>query len=230
MISLAMPTYETFGQGCELLEVHFAKLLQQTYKDFEIVISDHSKDDAIRNLCESYQDKLPIRYFHNPDKRGNLSHNTNNAIKHCKGDLIKILFQDDFLWNETSLETIVNAFEEDTHWIVTACEHTYDGVNFHRTLIPAYNDEIYLGKNTIGNPSVMAFRNSDDKILLDESLTWMVDVDYYKKMFDRFGLPKVVPEITVVIRQWSKQLTHLIPSKIKEKEGRMMRKRYVKTS
>ena len=230
MISLAMPTYETFGQGCELLEFQFSKFLQQTYKDFEIVISDHSKDDAIRNLCESYTDKLPIKYFHNPDKRGGLSHNTNNAIKHCQGSLIKILFQDDFLWSETSLETIVNSFDEDTHWIVTACEHTYDGVKFHRTLIPQYNDEIYLGKNTIGNPSVVTFRNTEDKILLDEGLTWMVDVDYYKKMHDRFGLPKIVPEITVVIRQWSKQLTHLIPIKIKQKEGRIMRERYVKTS
>jgi glycosyltransferase involved in cell wall biosynthesis len=230
MLSLAMPTYETFGKGCELLEVHFAKFLQQSYKDFEIIISDHSKDDAIRKLCESYKDRLPIRYFHNPDKRGNLSHNTNNAIKHCQGDLIKILFQDDFLWSESSLETIVNSFGDDTHWIVTACEHTYDGVNFHRTLVPAYNDEIYLGKNTIGNPSVVTFRNSEDKIFLDEGLTWMVDVDYYKKMHDRFGLPKVVPEITVVIRQWSKQLTNLIPIRIKEKEARMMMERYVKTS
>jgi hypothetical protein len=97
-------------------------------------------------------------------------------------------------------------------------------------LVPAYNDEIYLGKNTIGNPSVVTFRNSEDKIFLDEGLTWMVDVDYYKKMHDRFGLPKVVPEITVVIRQWSKQLTNLIPIRIKEKEARMMMERYVKTS
>jgi len=230
MISLVMPTYETFGKGRELLEFQFQKFLTQTYKDFEIVISDHSKNDEIENLCKDYQDKLPIRYYRNKLKRGNLSHNTNNAIKNCKGDIIKILFQDDFLWDNESLEKIASSFGDETHWLVTACEHTYDGINFHRKFVPQYNEEIYLGRNTIGNPSVMAFKNTEDIIYLDERLTWMVDVDFYKKMHDKFGSPKVLPEVTVVIRQWNKQLTHLIPPAIKEKERRMMVERYAKAS
>ena len=55
MISIAMPTYETFGRGCEFLEFQFKKFMCQTYKDFEIVISDHSRNDDIKNLCEKYK-------------------------------------------------------------------------------------------------------------------------------------------------------------------------------
>ena len=77
-------------------------------------------------------------------------------MKRCKGNIIKVLFQDDFLWDEHSLAKINDAFDENTNWLVTSCEHTYDGVNFHRTHRPRYNDLIYTGKNTIGNPSVLS--------------------------------------------------------------------------
>ena len=96
--------------------------------------------------------------------------------------------------------------------------------------MPSYNEKIFLGLNTIGNPSVMAFKNSKNKIFLDEKLTWMVDVDFYKKLYDRHGPPKILSENTVAIRLWSKQMPHLIPFSIKEKEKRMMVERYVKAS
>ena len=65
-----MPTYETFGRGCEFLEFQFQILMKQTFKDFEVVISDHSKNEEIKNLCERYSDKLKVVYIHNPLNRG----------------------------------------------------------------------------------------------------------------------------------------------------------------
>ena len=218
MISIAMPTYESFGRGVEFLEFQFQKFLAQVYKDFEVVISDHSKNDDIENLCKKYNDLLNINYARNEEKRGNFTYNTNKAMKRCKGNIIKILFQDDFLWDKNSLEKINNAFDENTNWLVTSCEHTNDGINFHRELRPTYNEKIYEGMNTIGNPSVLAVRNNAEMLFFDERMIWTVDVDYYKRLHDKFGAPNILNEVTVAIRLWDKQLTHLIPDKIKQRE------------
>ena len=218
MISIAMPTYESFGRGVEFLEFQFQKFLEQIYKDFEIVISDHSKDDNIQRLCERYSDLLDISYVRNEENRGNFTDNTNRAMRRCKGEIIKILFQDDFLWDRHSLEKINNAFHKDINWLVTSCEHTYDGNNFHKQHDPTYNDKIYVGNNTIGNPSVLSVRNGDNMLFFDERMLWTVDVDYYKRLHDKFGPPGILNEVTVAIRLWDKQLTHLIPSRTKQRE------------
>ena len=225
-----MPTYETFGRGCEFLEFQFQILMKQTFKDFEVVISDHSKNEEIKNLCERYSDKLKIVYIHNPLNRGSLSHNTNNAIKNCSGNIIKILFQDDFLYGEDSLQKIYNSFTPAIQWVIGSCEHISDSSNgLFNKVVPRYSDEIMSGVNTIGNPSVVAFRNVEDNVLFDEKMTWTVDLDYYKRMHDKNGDPAVINDTIVIIRIWDKQLTNLIPSKIKKREERLIRDRYAKS-
>ena len=230
MISIAMPTYESFGLGAKFLKFQFEKFLTQTYKDFEIVISDQSRDEEIKKLCMQYEDRLNISYHKNNTNRGSISHNTNNAIRNCSGELIKILFLDDFLWDETSLQKTVECFDDDTSWLATAYEHTNDGINFHTPEIPSYSSDILLGINTIGNPSVITMRNTEDNIYLDEKLTWVVDLDFYEKMFAKHGAPKILREKTVAIRLWDKQMTHIIPRSIKIKEEKMLRSRNAKPS
>ena len=52
MLSIATPTYESFGRGIEFLKTQFDKYLEQTFKDFEVVISDHSKNNEIEKFCD----------------------------------------------------------------------------------------------------------------------------------------------------------------------------------
>ncbi len=195
------------GFGKEFLKQSLDILARQTFKDFDVVISDHSKDDVIKELCDTYNDSLDIKYFKHIGMTGN-SANTNNAIKHATGKLIKILFQDDFLYSERSLEEIVSAFDmEKDNWLVTACEHTADGVNFYRPFYPKYNQKIHLEKNTISSPSVLTIRN-EDPLLFDENLKWLMDCDYYKRCYDRYGEPKILNTINVVNRLGIHQITH----------------------
>ena len=60
-------------------------------------------------------------------------------------------------------------------------------------------------------------------------MTWTVDLDYYKRMHDRHGLPKVIEDTIVIIRIWDKQLTNLIPREVKQREEKIIRDRYAKT-
>jgi len=213
LVSICIPTYEMKGLGAQFLKHSFDILIRQTFKDFDIVISDHSKNDDIKNLCTEYAEKLDIHYFKNTEHIGSSSANINNAIKKATGTLIKILFQDDFLFDENSLQHTVDHFDlEKDHWLVSGCEHSNNGVNFLRPFYPKYNHKIHLGKNTISSPSVLTIKN-DSLLLFDEHLLWLMDCDYYRRLYDAFGAPKILHEITVVNRIGTHQVTKLLATK-----------------
>jgi len=227
LLSICIPTYEMRGLGTEFLKNSFDILFKQTFKDFEIIISDHSKNNSIENLCNEYKNKLDIKYFRNTEKFGNLSFNINNAIKKAEGKLIKILFQDDFLYHEKSLEEIVNNFDlEKDNWLITSCIHSIDGQNFFKPFYPKYNKLIFLGKNTISSPSVLTIKNKRP-LFFDENIIWLMDCDYYKRCYNEFGNPKILNKINVVNRIGKHQTTnYIVNKKIKLKELFYIIKKY----
>lgn len=229
--SITIPTYEMKGLGVEYLEHSFNILNTQTFKDFEIVVSDHSVDDVIKSLCEKWSGLLDIKYHKNENKRGNSSANLNNAISNSSGKWIKVLFQDDFLFDKDSLNRTHNFIlnNPDTKWVVTACEHSNDGYNFYRTSYPKWNNQIQFGDNTISSPSVLCIENTDDKIYFDEQLIWLMDVEYYKRMYDKFGgEPSYINEVSVVNRTWGSQLSNTIPDEVKLNEFEIVKNKYKK--
>ena len=108
LISVVIPVYEMCGDGVFFLEKSFNTLINQTYKNIEVVISDHSVGTDIEELCVKYSNNLNIKYLKNIHNRGGSSSNLNNGLKNCDGTIIKILMQDEFLYDEQGLEKINN--------------------------------------------------------------------------------------------------------------------------
>jgi hypothetical protein len=50
--SIAIPTYEMHGHGVTFLEHSFKILNEQSFKDFEMVVSDRSINNDINSLCQ----------------------------------------------------------------------------------------------------------------------------------------------------------------------------------
>lgn len=216
MISICIPTYEMGGDGVAYLEYSFDIICQQTLKPFEVVISDHSVNDEIAKLCEYWKTLLNIKYYKHTEHRGSSSANLNYAISKAKGDIIKILFQDDFLYDECSLEKQMKCLG-DAMWLVSACCH-YNGKELHSPFYPMYHDNIQYGHNTISSPSVLMIKNSD-VITFDEQLVWLMDVDYYKRLYLKFGLPSICNDITIVNREHPNQVSNtLATTKVKQFE------------
>lgn len=209
-LSIAIPTYEMNSLGVNFLKHSFEMLKKQTFTNFEVVISDHSKDESIKNLCEDYTNFFYIKYFKNNKNIGSSSANLNNAILNCDGKIIKILFQDDFLYNEGSLEITIDNFDiKKDKWVVSRSEHSYDGFTFIRDFTPQYNHNIHLGNNTISSPSVLTILNKKP-FLFDENLICLMDCDYYKRYYMEYGLPKILNTVTVVNRIGDHQVSNTI--------------------
>jgi dTDP-4-dehydrorhamnose reductase len=227
--SIAIPTYGYEGKGIEFLNHNFDILSKQTFKDFEVVISDHSIDDTIKSICNKWSDKLNIRYFRNEYGRGIISPNINIAMKRCNGKWIKILFQDDFLYDEKSLQIQYDILNnnKDIKWLVTTFYHSNDGFNFYRLYQPKLSENIWNGNNTLGNPSNLTILNKD-LIFFDEKLNWLVDCEYYYRLYLKYGKPTIINEITVVNRTHGGGLSDTTPQSLKDKELLMLNERYVK--
>lgn len=211
-VSIAIPTWESYGRGQEFLEDLLRTIEIQTLKDYDVIVSDHSKDNEIKVLVNYYSDKgMNIRHIRNDVKRGNGPANTNAAIDACTGEIVKIMFQDDFFYDDEALEKIYNSLvESDNDWLVCGSNHTNDdGNSFYWTLMPEWNDNILNGVNTISSPSVMAFKRDKITERFDESLTMMMDCEMYYRMNQIYGQPVYLQDDLVTNRIHNQQISSL---------------------
>ncbi len=209
-VSIAIPTWESHGRGVEFINDLLRTIEMQTFKDFEVCISDHSLNDEVMNEVKQFEDKFKIVYKKNSQDRGNGPANTNAAIDLCSGEIIKIMFQDDFFYDDESLEKIVTEFENsDKVWLLNGCNHTKDdGHSFYWELYPQWNDRILYGVNTISSPSVLSIKKEVfDKVKFDASLVMMMDCDYYYNAKEHFGDPIYYHDVLVSNRVHENQIS-----------------------
>ena len=186
MISITIPFYKMKDHSF-FMDRCLESIRKQTYTDYEIVITEE----------------------------GNAPHNTNESIRKAKGDLIKILYMDDYFTHENALKDIVENFKG--VWMVTGCSNN---------LNPVYTGDIHLGNNKLGGPSVLTFKRGEHE-WFDESLVWLFDCDFYKKMYAKYGEPTILNGDNVTVGEGEHQATHLLKNNIKDSEVLVMRKRYV---
>lgn len=147
---------------------------------------------------------------------GKMAENTNAGIKRAKGDLIKILYLDDMLAHENALQEIVDNFEFMDEWMMTGCD-----TNPH----PYWTDDIETGNNKLGSPSCLTFRNRDP-LLFDENLSWLLDCDLYKRLYELHGEPKILDTVNVLIGQGDHQMTHILTDEQKMAEHNYLKQKY----
>jgi glycosyltransferase involved in cell wall biosynthesis len=227
LVSIAIPCYEMHGRGAEFLDYGLGRVAEQTHPRIEVVVSDHSRDDAVELVCKHWEDSLPIEYVRNAEKRGSSSANLNVAIGRAHGDLIKILCQDDYLFDATAIERIVDAFRETDYWLVSSYLHTRDRETLFRRQDPRMTADI-AGNNTIGTHSCLTIRNVAEPELFAEDLIWLMDCEYYRRLYARFGAPRVLHDVTMVQMLWEGQVTHTAAAAhdLREREEAEIRKRY----
>jgi glycosyltransferase involved in cell wall biosynthesis len=226
--SICVPIWGAKGEGIDYLNSNLTSIQNQIFTDFEIIISDHSIDDSLQKVVELWKPILNIKYIKCDKGRGLISPNINNAIRHAGGKYIKILYQDDIFYDESSLNNIAEYLigNPETEWLVTGCVGTYDLVNVTVTVNPQYHQNIHLGANSIGCPSVLTLKNSDEKIYLDENLRFLDDVEFYKRLYDKFGLPNILPTICSTIRMGGVSATSLLNDEIRKKETDLILSKY----
>ena len=91
-----------FHNGEKYLESSLKSVLEQNYKNFEIILWDNASTDESKKIIKNFKDKR-IKYFRNSNK-DELYKARNKAISHSKGEFIAFLDCDDW-WEKDYLSS-----------------------------------------------------------------------------------------------------------------------------
>lgn len=101
MISVIVPAYNVEN----VLHYCIDSILNQTYKDFELILVDDGSTDKSGKVCDEYTKKdFRVRVFHK--ENGGVSSARNFGIDNAKGEYICFIDSDDYV-NEDYLESLI---------------------------------------------------------------------------------------------------------------------------
>jgi glycosyltransferase involved in cell wall biosynthesis len=195
-ISICVPTYNNTAGLLRLLK----SIEIQSYKSFEVVISDDSTSDEIKHLVETFKPKFELKYFKNNLPLGTPL-NWNNAIEKATYQIIKIMHHDDWFANEDSLLKLLVCFKQSPSKFAFSYSRNINLQNNKLGYLNCPNHEaleklkkdpfIIFKENIIGAPSAVIFER-DNKLVFNKNLKWFVDCKFY---FDFLQIKKNPPGI-----------------------------------
>ena len=209
VISVCIPVHIVHPSQLDFLKEAIHSVLQQKGVYFEICISDDTQDSRVAEISEFYSEQgIEIRYVKAEFGIG-LAANINSSISMARGDLVKILFQDDYLHNPKVLRNNARRLKHSrAKWLVTGTIHL-NQVNgsFDKPLIPRINQHFLDGKNSFSSPSVVMFKRRY-YLPFDTRLNYLVDCEWYVRMLHNYGKPTIKKSIDIVNRLHENQATH----------------------
>lgn len=152
-------------------------------------------------------------------KEGRMAENTNAGIRRARGEYIKVLYLDDYFSHSGALEGMLDvALKLNKNWIICGTEDNPT---------PYSTNNIETGNNHLGSPSALMFKNYfEDNLLFDETMSWLLDCDLYKRMEKKFGSACILPGNYITIGKGSHQMTHILTDEEKLLEHEYMNKKY----
>lgn len=184
-VSICMPTYNQ----PDYLRFVLDTIVMQDFKDYELIISDDSTNNESEEIVKEYRNKINnLTYTKNNPRKGSPV-SWNFAISQAKGEYIKVLHNDDWFPDSTSLSKFVKMLDDnpkcDFAFSATyVCDPNKKIKHISRSpkeaIAKLKNTPIYLfGNNIIGAPSATIYRSTIQNKYYDEKLKWVVDVEQY---------------------------------------------------
>ena len=187
IVSIVIPTYNHSNFLSKALE----SVLDQTYKNWEVIIIDNNSTDDTNKVINQYNDPR-IKYL-KINNDGVIAKSRNLGIKEAKGEWIAFLDSDDW-WTKDKLEVCLSKICKNVDFIHHATEYVIKSKSFFKKKIikgrefkkPILND-LLIGTITkgsqISNSSVIVRKNilikigglNENKILVgsDDYDTWL---------------------------------------------------------
>lgn len=185
-ISICIPAYknkEFLGRLLDSIRI-------QDFKDFEVVVSDDSPDESLEELIAAYSDFFKVYYLKNDQPLGSPA-NWNNAISYAKGKWIKLMHDDDWFVDNSSLGKFAEKAKSENLSLIFSGFYKVNANTLKRTKeVIAFWDKAFLRrnpvyllrKNYVGHPSTTLILNEKTK-WYDERYKWVVDIEFYIRKF-----------------------------------------------
>ncbi|MCD2422200.1 glycosyltransferase [Niabella pedocola] len=209
LISICVPAYESAGLVQRLLD----SIALQTFKDYEVIITDDSRSNAIETLSDTYHSSIQqLSYFKNTIPLGSPA-NWNKAIGKARGQWIKLMHHDDFFTTPDALTIFAQKATDAQSGNFIFCKYISRSADTETTHPVTSLELRLLGKspvnlfkrNFIGPPSTTLIRNNVTD-WYDERVKWVVDFEFYIRYLARETFT-YIPESLIGIGVHEAQIT-----------------------
>jgi len=191
-VSVILPCYN----GVQWIGQAIESVLNQTFKDFELLVIDDGSTDNSKEIVSSYLCDERVRYIYQ-ENRG-FSGAINRGIRESKGDLIGFIGQDD-LWLPNKLELQTKYLSK--HGDVDLIHSSYFAIDPQGQIMGIRNMEIpnvsskrelietlFLW-NFIGFETVLVKRKCFDEVgFFDERMVGFSDHDMWLRIAGKFNI------------------------------------------
>lgn len=180
-VSVIIPTYNRE----KVIERSVRSVLNQTYKNIEVIIVDDGSKDNTEEIINSINDERIIYY---KQKNGGASKARNTGVKLSTSDYIAFHDSDDS-WREDKLEKQMNYMMEHPEFSMVYCDylmHKVDGTTYavpnDFNVIGQLEGDMFLTllvNNTIGTPTMLLKKELFEEFEgFDDSLNCLEDWDF----------------------------------------------------
>jgi len=138
LVSIGMPVYN----DRQFLDKSIKSILNQTYIDFELILSDDCSTDGSAQVCEEYLLKdARIKYIRQEQNIG-ISRNMEFLLHQATGDYFMWAGDDD-LWHPDFITLLVNALESSPSAISAFCPYLFIDENDEVLRYPPQRNNSY---------------------------------------------------------------------------------------
>lgn len=183
----------------KLLKRAINSVLNQTYKNIEIIIADDASTDNTEEIIQEYKLKYDNIIYIKHKKTMGANVGRNNAIKASNGEFIAGLDDDDE-FTPDRIEILVNNYEDKYSFITTKniIELSSSRKKYQKGKeLISIQDILY--ENYVGNQGLIKKQRLYDVGLYDENLTACQDYDMWVRLILKFGPAKSLNKYTQII-------------------------------
>lgn len=197
LVSVIIPTYK----GSTNLKRAIDSVLNQSYKNIELIVVDDNNPDTIdrittSNIMQSYNLDNVFYIKHKYNKNGSAARNT--GFKASKGDFIALLDDDDY-FSKSKIEDQINFLINNEKYNAVYCWYTMKGMVFKPKLIGSLAKEVLLLKTRIVTPSLMIRREVFEFLNgFDESFERHQDFEFLIRFFEKYEIGLVTKNLLTI--------------------------------
>lgn len=173
-VSIIVPTYNAEKYIGKCLEA----ILNQTYKNIEIIVVNDSSTDNSRKVVEAYQEQFDNISLFNIDKNKGVSNARNIGINMAKGEYIMFCDSDDW-YEENAVEILLNEAKNSSADFVMA-NHYLTKDNNNKIKV---NNSRYFKEKNITKEEIIAYMTLSSSVKLmkkslfiDNNITYPIDI------------------------------------------------------
>jgi glycosyltransferase involved in cell wall biosynthesis len=191
LVSTIIPTYKRE----ELLERAIVSVLNQTYKNIEVIIVDDNNPDTesrkqTEKLMQKYDGENRIKYIqHDKNKNGSAARNT--GIKNANGEFVCFLDDDDWFMPE-KIEKQLNYLLKNPSFHGVYCGRYQKNKTISSTCTGDLSQIILLSEFIPGPPTLMLYKNCIESIGgFNESYRRHQDSEMLLRLFEQYKLGSI---------------------------------------